>query len=177
MAENKEHHGHAEEPVSLMCTVLTPQKKVFAGQGESVYLPAAQGDLEIQPRREPLLTPLKSGIAKLRTLTGDGAVEEQTLAVHGGFLDMNGIEVTIFATAAEAATELLGAAKVHLDETPRMGSEDFADMLQQAPGAYVWLTGDVSAPLHNPSVVFDDKILPVGAALLARIAEKRARAG
>jgi len=78
--------------------------------------------------------------------------------------------------AAEAATELLGADRVHLDETPKMGSEDFADMLQQAPGAYVWLTGDVSAPLHNPAFVFDDKILPVGAALLARIAEKRATA-
>lgn len=78
--------------------------------------------------------------------------------------------------AAGVAAELFGAARVHLDETPKMGSEDFADMLQKIPGAYVWLTGDPSAPLHNPRFILDEKILPLGAALLARIAEKRATA-
>lgn len=106
MAEKKEQQGHGEEPVSFNCVVLTPQKRVFSGQVESMYLPAALGDLEILPRREPLLTPLKSGIVKLRVMGADGAVDEQTLALHGGFLDMNGIEATIFATAAEAASEI-----------------------------------------------------------------------
>ncbi|GGC65753.1 M20 aminoacylase family protein [Chelatococcus reniformis] len=79
--------------------------------------------------------------------------------------------------AADVATDLFGADMVNRNETPKMGSEDFADMLRQVPGAYVWLSGNVSAPLHNPAFVFDDGILPLGAALLARIAEQRASAG
>ena len=60
---------------------------------------------------------------------------------------------------------------------PKMGSEDFADMLQAVPGAYVWLAGTPGPALHNPSYRFDDTILPLGAALLARLVEKRSAAG
>jgi hippurate hydrolase len=60
--------------------------------------------------------------------------------------------------------------------SPRTGSEDFADMLMKVPGAYVWL-GQKSGPnLHNPAYDFDDTILPIGASLLARIAERRVAA-
>ena len=41
---------------------------------------------------------------------------------------------------------------------PRMGSEDFADMMQMVPGAYFWVGHDGSVSLHNPGFVFDDKI-------------------
>ena len=58
-----------------------------------------------------------------------------------------------------------------------MGSEDFADMLHKVPGAYVWVGTAETAALHNPNYRFDDDILPIGAALLARLVEKRAGAG
>ncbi|MFC0284063.1 M20 aminoacylase family protein [Camelimonas abortus] len=78
--------------------------------------------------------------------------------------------------AAGVAAAMLGGDRVRADETPKMGSEDFADMLQQVPGAYLWLTGAHTAPLHNPGFLLDESILPVGAALLAAIAESRATA-
>lgn len=54
-----------------------------------------------------------------------------------------------------------------------MGSEDFADMLQVVPGAYCVVGHEGSVPLHNPGYVFDDKALPLGAALMARMVEVR----
>ncbi|WP_118133438.1 M20 aminoacylase family protein [Oceanicella sp. SM1341] len=77
---------------------------------------------------------------------------------------------------AAAATPLVGAENVSIKEELVMGSEDFADMLRVVPGAYctVGHAGDV--PLHNPGFVLDDGILPVGASLLARLAETRGAA-
>jgi hippurate hydrolase len=77
------------------------------------------------------------------------------------------------AALGAAATELFGADNVAWLEQPRMGSEDFADMLQAVPGAYVWLGQAPGPGLHNPAYQFDDAILPLGAALLARIIETR----
>jgi hippurate hydrolase len=57
--------------------------------------------------------------------------------------------------------------------TPKMVSEDFADMLQAVPGAYFWVGHEGSVPLHNPEFVLDDKILPIGASMFARIVETR----
>jgi hippurate hydrolase len=71
------------------------------------------------------------------------------------------------------ATELFGPDNVAWLEQPRMGSEDFADMLQAVPGAYVWLGQTPGPGLHNPAYQFDDAILPLGAALLARMVETR----
>ena len=81
------------------------------------------------------------------------------------------------AAMADAATELFGADKVVTDAEPKMGSEDFADMAMAAPGSYVWLGMGPGASVHNPGYVFNDEILPIGASLLARIAEKRLAAG
>ena len=74
---------------------------------------------------------------------------------------------------ADTAKELFGAAVVNTDAPLVMGSEDFADMTQAAPGAYALLTGATGPMVHNPGYMFDDSILPKGAALLARVAEKR----
>jgi hippurate hydrolase len=60
---------------------------------------------------------------------------------------------------------------------PKMGSEDFADMMQEIPGAYFWVGHDGSVPVHNPGFVLDDKILPIGASMFARIIETRLPAG
>lgn len=80
------------------------------------------------------------------------------------------------AAAAEIARELFGADKVDADTIPRMGSEDFADMVAAVPGAYAWLGATPGPGLHNASFDFDDSLIPLGAAYLARVVERRARA-
>lgn len=78
--------------------------------------------------------------------------------------------------AAEVARTLVGSDKVILPIEPTMGAEDFAYMLLERPGSYIFLgNGDFNGPhreaghglgpcaLHNPSYDFNDRLIPVGA--------------
>jgi hippurate hydrolase len=78
---------------------------------------------------------------------------------------------------AEVARTVVDPAKVFTNARPKMGSEDFADMLHAVPGAYFWLGHDGSVPVHNPGYILDDRILPIGASMFARIIEARLPAG
>jgi hippurate hydrolase len=80
---------------------------------------------------------------------------------------------SLFAT--EVARELVGREQVITDLEPSMGSEDFSFMLLERPGAYFRLgQGGASAGrfLHNTCYDFNDEVLPLGAALFARLAER-----
>jgi len=76
------------------------------------------------------------------------------------------------AFAAEVAAEVVGAGHVDGHAGREMGAEDFAYMLQARPGAYLFLGAGPGAGLHHPKFDFNDEILPVGASLLARLAER-----
>ncbi|KQO53327.1 M20 aminoacylase family protein [Methylobacterium sp. Leaf85] len=80
------------------------------------------------------------------------------------------------AAAAEIAREIFGSEGVDDDTVPRMGSEDFADMLMVVPGAYAWIGGTPGPGLHNAAFDFDDSIIPLGSSYLARLVEKRTAA-
>ena len=77
----------------------------------------------------------------------------------------------------EVARTIVDPERVFTRAKPKMGSEDFADMMQAVPGAYFWIGHDGSVPVHNPGYVLDDKILPIGASVFARIIETRLPAG
>ncbi len=67
---------------------------------------------------------------------------------------------------SDVADALVGPANVQRNHPPSMGAEDFAFMLQQRPGAYIWIgngDGENSKSLHNPYYDFNDEILPLGA--------------
>jgi hippurate hydrolase len=56
-----------------------------------------------------------------------------------------------------------------------MGAEDFSLMLEHRPGAFAWIgTGPMkpAGGLHQASYDFNDRILGVGAAYYASIAEE-----
>ena len=74
---------------------------------------------------------------------------------------------------AEVARTVVDPAKVFTRSRSKMGSEDFADMLHAVPGAYFWVGQEGSVPVHNPGYILDDKILPIGASMFARIIETR----
>ena len=83
-------------------------------------------------------------------------------------------------SAAEAAVAVSGATAVNRAPKPSMGSEDFAYMLQEKPGCYIWIgngDGEGSCMIHNPGYDFNDEILPIGAsywsALVAQLLPKR----
>jgi amidohydrolase len=72
--------------------------------------------------------------------------------------------------AAAVASEIAGSDKVK-DCPPRMGAEDFAYMLQERPGAFIWLGNGDSAGLHHPAYDFNDEAIPVGTSYWVRLAE------
>ena len=74
---------------------------------------------------------------------------------------------------AGVAREVLGDERVSTAPGRFMGSEDFADLLKHAPGAFFTLGHSGTVPAHNPGFIVDDDILPVGATLFARLVETR----
>jgi len=68
-------------------------------------------------------------------------------------------------TCRQAAKVLFGADRVRQNELPSMGAEDFAYMLREKPGCYVWLgngPGIGGCTLHNPHYDFNDDLLQLG---------------
>ncbi|MEN3371769.1 M20 aminoacylase family protein [Dechloromonas sp. ZS-1] len=63
------------------------------------------------------------------------------------------------------AAEVFGGEHVLTDILPSMGAEDFAYMLREKPGCYVWLgngPGTGGCTLHNPHYDFNDELLTLG---------------
>ncbi|HCN91016.1 MAG TPA: amidohydrolase [Oxalobacteraceae bacterium] len=85
--------------------------------------------------------------------------------------------------AARVMQSIVGEANVNVNVEATMGAEDFAFMLQQKPGCYVFIgngegghrdSGHGLGPcnLHNPSYDFNDTLLPIGATYWVRLAEE-----
>ena len=84
--------------------------------------------------------------------------------------------------AREVMAEVVGAQNV-LKQEAAMTSEDFAFMLLARPGAYAFigngdgahrdaLHGEGPCTLHNPSYDFNDDLIPLGATVWVRLAER-----
>jgi amidohydrolase len=75
------------------------------------------------------------------------------------------------AFAADVAREVAGKDKVDVDVPPVMGAEDFAFMLEERPGAFIFCGNGASAGLHHPAYDFNDEAIPVGTSYWVRLAE------
>ena len=86
------------------------------------------------------------------------------------------------AFARQVMTEVVGPERVELFEAT-MGAEDFSFFLQHKPGAYFVIgNGDGThregghglgpCTLHNPSYDFNDDLIPLGATVWVRLAER-----
>ena len=108
-------------------------------------------------------------------------VAQHTAAAYGATCDFEFVrnypptinDATQAAFAKRVFTAAFGAANVG-DQEPTMGAEDFAYMLMEKPGAYIFLgngTGDHRdighgggpCTLHNPSYDFNDDLIGIGA--------------
>ena len=87
------------------------------------------------------------------------------------------------AFAVDIMKELVGEKHVNPRIDPTMGAEDFAFMLQEKPGCYVFIgNGDGDhrsqghglgpCQLHNPSYDFNDQLLPLGSTYWVRLVER-----
>jgi hippurate hydrolase len=74
--------------------------------------------------------------------------------------------------AAAVAAEIVGESRVDTDVPPLMGGEDFAYMLEQRPGAMVFLGNGNTAGLHNPAYDFNDEAIATGCSYWVRLVER-----
>jgi amidohydrolase len=77
--------------------------------------------------------------------------------------------------AAAVAQDIVGPDKVDTDVAPVMGAEDFAFMLQERPGAFIFVGNGDSAGLHHPAYDFNDDVIPIGTSYWVRLAETALR--
>src|SRR5205823_3437812 len=81
----------------------------------------------------------------------------------------------IVVSICSLATSQVGVFNVITEHEPTMGGEDFSYMLQERPGAYVFLGQGGAAGgcfLHNPNYDFNDEVIPLGAGYLAALVEE-----
>jgi hippurate hydrolase len=77
--------------------------------------------------------------------------------------------------ALAAARAIAGEDALRTDLTPSMGAEDFAFMMQDIPGAYIWIgngPAEGGRNLHSPNYQFNDAIIPVGVQYFCEVAKR-----
>ncbi|HEV3355494.1 MAG TPA: M20 family metallopeptidase [Pseudonocardiaceae bacterium] len=80
---------------------------------------------------------------------------------------------------ADTVREVFGEENYRHEVTPESPSEDFSFVLDNIPGAFVFLGAsdaqdpDTAPSNHSPLATFDDSVVPDGAALLAELAIRR----
>ena len=80
---------------------------------------------------------------------------------------------------AEANTEIAAdiaeivAGKVDRNTPPIMAGEDFSFMLEERPGAYMFLGNGEGATVHHPEYNFNDDAIPAGCSWFAELVERR----
>jgi hippurate hydrolase len=117
---------------------------------------------------------LFTGIAAAHGLTVD-------ITFHDGYPALVNDPAEV-ALAESTVTDLFGAQRLVRTPAPTPGAEDMAFVMERVPGAFLmlgacpperdWATVPQN---HSAQAVFDDAVLPDGAALLAELALRRLR--
>ena len=133
------------------------------------------------PQYATLSGTVRSLSARVRELLRERVREvvEGTARLYGAKVELSYVsgypvlvnEASSTMFAADVAGEIAGEDKVNRDCRPLMGAEDFAFMLQQRPGAFIYVGNGDSAGLHHPAYDFNDEAIPVGTSYWVRLAE------
>jgi F-type H+-transporting ATPase subunit epsilon len=87
--------------MSLTLRVLAPDQSVFDGIADEVILPSTTGQVGILPGHVTMLAALDTGVMRLRD--GNGW---STIALMGGFAEVESDEVTVLVNAAELGSSI-----------------------------------------------------------------------
>src|SRR5258708_3366985 len=123
----------------------------------------------------------------VRTLTAEvrELVEKRVREVVAGVAQMTGAKIDLVYergypvtvnhasqtdVATKVAREIAGDGNVH-EMPPLMGAEDFAYMLEQRPGAFIFCGNGDSAGLHHPAYNFNDDAIVFGTSYWIKLVE------
>lgn len=104
---------------SFQFELVSPERLLFAGEVDSVVVPASEGQITVLKDHAPFMSTMKPGVVEV----SDGA-RTQRLFVRGGFADVSAKGLTILAEQAVPVEELDLAA---IDAEIKNAEEDFND--------------------------------------------------
>lgn len=148
---------------------------IHAGEASNVIPETATLKLSIRTLNPEIRTLIETRIKDLVNMQAHSyGVTADIEYIHGCPVLINSKAETDF--AQQVATKLVGPADVSETES-RYGSEDFAYMLEEVPGCYLFIgNGEGSAHgschVHSPHYDFNDKNIIVGGAYWACLAEE-----
>ena len=164
---NGAHGGRPHEgadPVPVAAEIVTPN--VVAGEvvmriGVRTFSDAAASRTAVELPR------LIRGIADAHGLAAE--------VVHRPIMRPTVNDPGCAGVVADAAQALFGVERYHELGAPRTGSEDFSEILAEAPGAFAYLGAALPrlarpSGNHSPNAVFDDHVLADAARLYAQLA-------
>ncbi len=127
----------------------------------------------VRSTNEEIRKTLLRGLERLVHATGQLYGAETEFTWHPGYPPVIN-DPAGAAIAKRAASLIVGEENVVHQRYPSLGGEDFAFYLEKIPGCFVRFgakkKGLEGVPAHSPYFDFDESILPIGAAFLARVA-------
>ncbi len=190
--------GHAARPHLSIDSVMVGAQLVVALQSivsrnvdplESAVVSMCEfhagSTRNVIPQTAELRGTVRTLTAEMRTLVERRVREvvEGTARITGAKIDLQyvrGYPVTVNHAAqtdfaAEVAKEVAGSSNVR-EMPPLMGGEDFAYMLEQRPGAFIFCGNGDSAGLHHPAYDFNDGAIVFGTSYWIKLVENTLRA-
>jgi len=188
--------GHAAMPHVCKDTLLAASHIVVAMQSivarnirpiypAVVSVTAMQGDTEafnVTPQFVTLRGTVRAFDEDVRKQLQTRVIEvaEATAAVYGATASVRyavGYPPTVnneekAGFAADVARSVVGDSKVDEDRPPMMGAEDFSYMLNERPGAFIFIGNGDSANLHHPKYDFDDQAIRFGCQYWMELVDK-----
>jgi hippurate hydrolase len=186
--------GHAArphdciDPVVISAHVITALQTIASRNADplesvvvSVCTVKAGEAFNVIPQTAMLLGTVRTLSPEVRDLaeTRIRAIVENVCAAFGAKAEveydrgypvtMNDPDKTEF--MANVARAVAGENAVDTTVPPLMGAEDFSYMLEQRPGAYIFLGNGNTAGVHPPAYDFNDEASPYGVSLWAKIVE------
>jgi amidohydrolase len=187
----------AADPIPVICEIVTALQTMVTRRFD-IFDPVVitVGSLHagtarnVIPAEASFSATVRTLSAANRALVKDASVNlvRDIAAAHGLTADAeygDGYPVTVN-DAAEAdfaqqvITDTLGESRFHYAKDPDPGAEDFSYVLEQVPGAFVFLgacpegTDPMTAPAnHSALAVFDDAVLAEGTAIYAALAVRK----
>jgi F-type H+-transporting ATPase subunit epsilon len=106
--------------MSLTLRVLAPDQSVYDGTADEVILPSTTGQVGILPGHVTMLAALETGV--MRLLEGK---EWKTIALMGGFAEVEADEVTVLVNGAQLGTNIDASAAETEFEAAKQSAESF----------------------------------------------------
>ena len=192
---------NAQDPIAVACELVTALQTLVTRQF-SVFDPivVTVGSFHAGTARN--IIPAEASFqATIRTFGPEASeyATERIPALLNGIVQAHGLTAAVdyrpgypvtsnapdhVEFAAQAVSDLFGSARYRPMTDPIGGSEDFSYVLNEVPGAFLFLGAcppgqdhENTPANHSPEAFFDDAVLADAAALLAELAMRRLRTG